>query len=350
MDITKQPFGQTQAGSAVDLFTLTNDNDIMVKLTNYGGIITGILTPDRDGNPGDIVLGFDTLAEYIDHNPFFGALCGRYANRIAYGTFTLDGKVYHLVQNNGRNHLHGGLRGFDKVVWQATTFQGDTGVGVKLTYVSPAGEEGYPGNLTSEVTYTLNNQNELRLDYAATTDQTTVLNLTNHSYFNLAGAGPVLAHVVQLNADHFTPIDAEFMVTGELRPVQGTPMDFTQPTSIGARIDQPDEQLQLGLGYDHNWVLNDPDGVLGLAAIVDEPSSGRRLTVHTTQPGVQFYTGNFLEHGIGKGGVAYNKRFAFCLETQHFPDSPNQPHFPSTVLEPGEQFAQTTIFTFSAVA
>jgi len=348
MDITQQPFGQTQAGSAVELFTLTNDNDITVKITNYGGIITQVLTPDRAGNLGDIVLGFDTLAEYIDHNPFFGALCGRYANRIAHGTFTLEDKVYKLVQNNGLNHLHGGLRGFDKVVWQATTFQNDTAVGVTLSYVSQDGEEGYPGNLTAQVTYTLNNQNELRLDYVAMTDQTTVLNLTNHSYFNLAGAGSVLGHVVQLNANHFTPIDAEFRVTGELRPVPGTPMDFTQPTPIGARIDQPDEQLQLGLGYDHNWVLNDPDGVLGLAAVVDEPSSGRRLTVHTTQPGVQFYTGNFLEYGIGKRGVAYNKRFALCLETQHFPDSPNQPHFPSTVLVPGEQFLQTTIFTFSA--
>ncbi|MCX6044805.1 MAG: galactose mutarotase [Chloroflexi bacterium] len=346
MDTNRQPFGQTADGSMVDLFTLTNDNGVTANITNYGGILVALTTPDRHGKDGDIVLGFDTLAEYLDHNPFFGALCGRYANRIANGKFRLEGIEYQLAQNNGTNHLHGGLRGFDKVVWQATEQSDADSATLKLTYLSPDGEEGYPGNLTVTVTYTLNNQNELRIDYAATTDKATILNLTNHSYFNLAGTGDILNHLVTLNADRFTPVDASLIPLGELRSVEGTPMDFRQPTAIGARIEQADEQLKLGIGYDHNWVINNP-GSLRLAATVNETTTGRQLEVYTTQPGIQFYTGNFLTHGIGKDGVSYDRRSALCLETQHFPDSPNQAQFPTTVLKPSEQFAETTVFKFS---
>ncbi len=347
MDTNRQPFGQTPDGSAVDLFTLTNDHGVTANITNYGGILVALTTPDRHGNAGDIVLGFDTLAEYLDHNPFFGALCGRYANRIANGKFTLDGVAYKLAQNDGSNHLHGGQRGFDKVVWQATEQSDENSAMLKLTYRSPDGEEGYPGNLTVTVTYTLNNQNELRIDYTAITDKATILNLTNHSYFNLAGSGDILNHVVTLNADCFTPVDATLIPIGELRAVEGTPMDFRQPTAVGARIEQDDEQLKLGIGYDHNWVINNP-GNLRLAATVQESTSGRRLDVYTTQPGIQFYTGNFLTHLVGKEDAIYDRRSALCLETQHFPDSPNQAQFPSTVLKPGEQFAETTVFKFSA--
>lgn len=347
MDTNRQPFGQMPDGVAVDLFTLTNDNGVTANITNYGGIIVALTTPDRHGTLGDIALGFDTLAEYIDHNPYFGALCGRYANRIANGKFTLDGVEYQLAQNNGPNHLHGGLRGFDKVVWQAAEQSDANGASLKLAYLSKDGEEGYPGNLMVDVTYTLNNQNELRVDYKATTDQPTILNLTNHSYFNLAGTGDILNHMMQLNADHFTPVDARLIPIGELRPVADTPMDFRQPIAIGARIDQPYEQLQLGRGYDHNWVVNGSSGNLRLAATAWEQTTGRRLDVYTTQPGIQFYTGNSLDYVVGKNGAVYRKRSAFCLETQHFPDSPNQPQFPSTVLKPGEQFAQTTVFKFS---
>jgi len=347
INIEQQAFGHTANGNAVKLYTLLNNNGITAKITNYGGIIVSITTPDRHGVLGDIVLGFDTLDEYVEKNPFFGCLAGRYANRIAQGRFTLDGVAYQLAQNNGANHLHGGVRGFDKVVWQAAPFQDSNGVGVRLSYLSQDGEEGYPGNLTVEVTYTLSEQNALRIDYAAGTDQPTILNLTNHSYFNLAGTGDVLGHEVMLNADRFTPITEALIPTGELRPVQDTPLDFRQPTPIGARIAQADAQLHFGLGYDHNWVLNNPDGVLGLAATVREPVSGRRLDVSTTQPGVQFYTGNFLDGVTGKRGTVYAKRSGFCLETQHFPDSPNQPHFPPTVLRPGERYAQTTTFRFT---
>jgi aldose 1-epimerase len=347
MDITKQPFGSTTDGTPVDLYTLTNDHGIVVKITNYGGIITHVQAPDRSGKPGDVVLGFDTLAEYVEKNPFFGALCGRYANRIAGGKFTLNGVTYPLLQNNGKNHLHGGQQGFDKVVWQAKAIRTPSAVGVKLTYLSVDGEEGYPGNLNVTVTYTLSNQNALKIAYAAITDKPTILNLTNHSYFNLAGRGDVLGHELQLNADRFTPVDATLIPIGELRSVAGTPMDFRQPTAIGARIEQDDEQIKLGLGYDHNWVINGTPGTLRLAAIVREPASGRRLEVHTTQPGVQFYTGNFLTGVQGKGGLLHHKRTGFCLETQHFPDSPNQPSYPTTVLNPGETFAETTVFTFA---
>jgi aldose 1-epimerase len=348
VNISKQLFGQTAAGTPVELYTLVNDKGLKVKITNYGCIIVSILAPDRQGKLEDIVLGFETLEKYLEPHPFFGAIAGRYANRIAGGKFSLNGVEYTLAQNNGPNHLHGGLKGFDKAVWQAEEFSGDGEVGLRLAYESPDGEEGYPGTLKVNVFYTLTNQGGLRVDYLASTDQDTVLNLTNHSYFNLSGAETISDHEVRLNADRFTPVDATLIPTGELRSVKGTPMDFTQPVAIGARINEADEQLQYGRGYDHNWVLNNSGGSLALAATVYELTTGRVLEVYTTQPGVQFYTGNFLDGTVtGKKGRPYPQRAGFCLETQHFPDSPNQPNFPSTVLRPGEQYNQTTVFKFS---
>jgi len=347
MNIHKQFFGATQSGTPVDLYTLTNDHGVEIKITNYGGIIVSLRTPDRSGKFDDIVLGFDTLQEYLEPHPFFGVLVGRYANRIAHGKFTLKGKEYTLAKNDGENHLHGGVKGFDKVVWEATSASVDDAVSLRLTYLSKDGEEGYPGNLTAEVVYTLTNDNELRIDYAATTDQATVLNLTNHTYFNLAGQGVNLNHVMMINADRFTPIDGTLIPTGELRSVECTPLDFRQPTPIGARIEREDDQLRFGGGYDHNWVVNGAPGELRLAARVAEPSTGRFLEVHTTQPGIQFYSGNMMPKTItGRGGQVYPWRGALCLETQHFPDSPNQPNFPSTVLEPGERFYEVTVFKF----
>ena len=347
MNITPELFGQTPAGKPVDLYTMSNDAGLEVKITTYGGIVVSILAPDRTGALNDVVLGFDTLAGYFQEHPFFGALVGRYANRIDSGRFRLNGIDYVLAQNDGPNHLHGGLKGFDKVVWQATPFEAEDGAGLTLRYQSVAGEEGYPGTLDVQVTYTLSNDQALKIDYSATTDQDTVINLTNHSYFNLAGAGDILNHEVKLNADHFTPVSETLIPTGDLQAVAGTPLDFTQATKVGARIDQPNEQLAFGGGYDHNWVLNKSDGELTLAATVYEPTSGRVLETYTTQPGLQFYTGNFLDGTLmGKGGQAIHKRTGFCLETQHFPDSPNQPTFPSTVLKPGEAYKQTTIYRF----
>jgi aldose 1-epimerase len=347
VNITQQPFGRTPDELPVDLYTLVNDAGLAVRITNYGGIIVSILAPDRSGTFTDIVLGFDTLADYLLPQPFLGALVGRYANRIAQGRFTLNGVDYVLAQNDGPNHLHGGLKGFDKVIWQANLFESGDEVGLTLNYQSVAGEEGYPGTVDVQVVYTLTNDQALKIDYTATTDQDTIINLTNHAYFNLAGSGDILQHEVQLNADHFTPINETLIPTGELRPVMDTPMDFTQSTPIGARINQLDEQLSFGGGYDHNWVLNNSDGRLTLAATVYEPTTGRVLETLTTQPGIQFYSGNFLDGTlIGKGGHPIPKRAGFCLETQHFPDSPNQPAFPSTVLKPGEAYAQTTIYRF----
>ena len=343
MKTTKESFGRTAAGAPVDLYTLTNSTTLQVQITNYGGIITSILAPDRSGVRGEVTLGFETLAQYMAGNPFFGALVGRHANRIANGRFTLNGVPYALAQNNGNNHLHGGLIGFDKVVWQAEETPG----GLRLTYRSAAGEENYPGQLDVTVLYTLTETNGLRIDYTAVADADTIVHLTNHTYFNLAGKGDILGHEVTLHADRFTPIDTTLIPTGELRPVEGTPFDFPTPHAIGERIDQPDEQLQRAGGYDHNWVLNGSGG-LAMAASVAEPASGRVLTVSTTQPGVQFYTGNFLDGTlIGRGGALVNRRTGFCLETQHFPDAPNQPHFPSTVLRAGEAYAQSTVFEFS---
>jgi aldose 1-epimerase len=344
MNLKQQPYGATGGGAYADLFTLTNDQGVSVTLTNYGGIITALQTPDRQGQPGDIVLGYDKLEEYVANNPYFGCLVGRYGNRIADGKFTLKSKQYTLAQNNGKNHLHGGLVGFDKVLWAAEPFTTPDSVGVKLTYTSADGEEGYPGNLAVTVVYTLTNNNEFQIDYAATTDQTTVVNLTNHTYFNLAGQGDILDHVMQIHADSFTPVDSTLIPTGELRPVAGTPLDFRTPTPIGARIEQTDEQLRYGGGYDQNFVVRGTPGELRTAAVVSEPSSGRTLEVLTTQPGMQFYSGNVLPTLTGKEGQEYHRRSGFCLETQHFPNSPNQPAFPSAVLEPGERYAETTVW------
>jgi len=349
MDIVKEVFGKAD-GKDVYLFTLTNANGLQTKITNYGGIVTHLMVPDRNGNLGDIVLGYDTLDEYIKNNPYFGALIGRYGNRIGKGKFTLEGKEYSLATNNGPNHLHGGDKGFDKVVWDAEPMQTEQGPALKLTYLSKDGQEGYPGNLKCTVVYTLTNDNELKVTYEAQTDKPTICNLTHHSYFNLAGhnSGEILEHELMLNADNFTPVDETLIPTGEIRPVKGTPMDFTNPTAIGARINQDDTQLKYGLGYDHNWVLNKKDAEMSLAASVYEPENGRVMEIYTTEPGIQFYSGNFLDGtNVGKAGTVYEHRTGFCLETQHFPDSPNKPDFPSTVLRPGEKYTHLTIHKFS---
>ncbi|HWR54788.1 MAG TPA: aldose epimerase family protein [Bryobacteraceae bacterium] len=347
--VTKQAYGKTADGRDIQLYTLTNKNGMTVAIMNYGGIITSIKTPDRSGKLDDIVLGFDSVDGYLQTHPYFGALIGRYGNRIAKATFTLNGTVYKLAANDGANHLHGGIKGFDKVLWDARESADASSQRLELKYVSKDGEEGYPGTLSTTVVYTLTDENDLRIDYSATTDKDTVLNLTNHSYFNLAGQGQgdILSHEMMIAADRFTPIDAGLIPTGELKPVEGTPFDFRKPTAIGAHIDDDDEQLVRGKGYDHNFVLNRSGSDLELAARVSEPKSGRVLEVLTTQPGIQFYTGNFLDGTLtGKGGKVYEQRYGFCLETQHFPDSPNQPKFPSTVLKPGEQYRTTTLYRF----
>ena len=349
MNIQKQFYGTTQSGTPVDIYTLTNDNGVEVQITNYGGIITSVRTPDRNGDIGEITLGLDTLEDYLGPHPFFGALVGRYANRIAGGKFTLEGKEYQLAANAGGNHLHGGNKGFDKVVWEAGAEVADDSASLILTYLSVDGEENYPGNLSVTVTYTLTNDNELRIDYAAETDRTTILNLTNHTYFNLAQTETILDHVMMINADAFTVVDSAVIPTGEVRSVDGTPLDFRQPTRIGDRIDAGDEQLRYAGGYDHNWVVNGDAGVLRPAARVSEPSTGRVLEVFTTQPGIQFYAGNMMPQEMpGRGGATYKRRGALCLETQHFPDSPNHPNFPSAELKPGEKYHEVTVFKFGA--
>jgi aldose 1-epimerase len=350
MNITQQPFGKMPDGTVVSLYTLTNDKGMQVTITNYGGAIVSLVTPDQHGRLNDVVLGLDTLADYLERSPYFGCITGRYANRIAHAKFTLDGVEYKLAQNDGNNHLHGGKKGFDKMVWAAQEIRSDEGVGLNLSYISPDGEENYPGTLAMAVTYTLTNNGEFKIHYQATTDKNTVVNLTNHSYFNLAGAGSgdILGHQLMLNADRFTPIDNTLIPTGELRSVAGTPLDFRQMTVIGDRIEQDDDQLAFGGGYDHNWVLN-TDGSLTLAARVQEPTSGRVMEVYTTEPAIQFYSGNFLNGLTGKAGQVYPKRSGFCLETQHYPDSPNKPDFPSTVLKPGEIYQTTTIYKFSTL-
>lgn len=348
--ISKQPFGKLSDQTPVDIYTLTNDKGMEVKITNFGGIITSIKVPDRNKKTGDVVLGFDDFESYAKGHPFFGAIAGRYANRIANGRFTLDGKEYKLPVNNGPNTLHGGIKGFDKVVWSAKEVALKDAAGLELKYLSKDGEEGFPGNLSVTITYSLNNNNELKIDYSATTDKTTVVNLTNHSYFNLDpdSNSDVLGHQIMINADSFTPVDKTLIPTGEIRSVKGTPFDLTKPTLIGAHINDQYEQLALGGGYDHNFVLNNKDGKLALAARVYEPKSGRVLEVLTTQPGVQFYTGNNMSDSMtGRNGKVYHKRYGFCLETQHFPDSPNHPKFPTTTLKPGEKYASTTVFKFS---
>ncbi len=343
--IEKQEWGQSLSGEQVQLYTLRNKRGTEATITDFGGRLVTLKTADRAGTFDDIVLGFDDLGGYLRKNPYFGALVGRYANRIANGRFTLDGQTYHLARNNGENALHGGVEGFDKRVWQSREIDGPA---LQLTYVSTDGEEGYPGTLTTTVTYTLTDENELKIDYLATTDKTTILNLTNHSYFDLSGqfAGEIVQHQVTINADRFTPVNNYLIPTGELRNVEGTPFDFRQPMFIADRIDDDDEQLKLALGYDHNFVLNGSG--LRLAARVRDPQSGRVLEVLTTQPGMQFYTGNHLDGTVtGKSGVVYKFRYGFCCETQAFPDSPNQPAFPSAKLEPGGEFRAQTIFRFS---
>jgi len=349
--ITKGPFGTTEEGRFAHLYTLRNAAGMEAQITNYGGIVTSLKVPDRNGKLDDVVLGFDNLDSYLKGHPYFGALVGRYGNRIAKGKFTLNHAEYALATNNGPNSLHGGLKGFDKALWQPKELETKDGPALELTYLSKDGEEGYPGNLTVKVIYTLTNQNELRIDYTAQTDKDTVVNLTHHSYFNLAGAGTrdILEHTLLLNASRFTPVDKDLIPTGQLRSVKGTPMDFTTPAAIGARINQDDEQLKFGNGYDHNWVLNSGGGKLALAARVTEPTTGRSMEVYTTEPGIQFYTGNFLDGtNTGKGGKVYKHRYGLCLEAQHFPDSPNQAAFPSTVLKPGQTYKQTTVYRFAA--
>ena len=334
----------------MELYTLTNSKGMQADIMTYGGILVSLKTPDRGGKLADVVLGFDAIDGYVNDPPppYFGALIGRYGNRIGGGRFSLNGTEYKLAQNNGPNHLHGGLRGFDKVVWKARTPDAQS---LELTYLSKDGEEGYPGNLTATVTYTLTENNELKIDYRASTDKDTVLNLTNHSYFNLAGQGEgdVLGHQIMINADRFTPVDSGLIPTGELRSVDGTPFDFRQARAIGERIDAADEQIKFGKGYDQNFVLGRAGSGLELAARVMEQKSGRVMEVLTTEPGVQFYTGNNLNGSIrGKGGKVYDRRYGLCLETQHFPDSPNKPNFPSVVLKPGAQYQTTTVYRFSS--
>ncbi len=349
--IPKEPFGKTADGEQTYVFTLRNSSGMEVKITNYGGTITQIKVPDRNKKFDDVALGFDNLDGYTSkiNTAYFGATIGRYGNRIAHGTFTLNGHEYHIPINNGPNSLHGGLKGFDKRVWDAKEVSDGNGPALELRYLSRDGEEGFPGNLNVTVRFSLGNKNELRIDYTATTDKDTVLNLTNHSYFNLAGAGSetVLNHKLTLRADRFTPIDSTLIPTGAIQSVAGTPFDFRKPTAIGARINEDNQQLKFGKGYDHNFVLNSNGDSLALAAKVEEPSSGRVMEVLTTQPGIQFYSGNFLDGKIHGIGGAYRYRSALALETQHFPDSPNHSNFPTTVLHPGQRFHSTTIYRFS---
>lgn len=351
----KSAFGKMPGGQAIDLYTLTNSTGMQVAITNYGGTIVSILVPDKSGKMGDVALGFDNVSGYTQDPPppYFGATIGRYGNRIGKGTFQLDGKTYHLPINNGENSLHGGNKGFDKRVWTAKELSTGANPSLEMTYLSKDGEEGYPGNLNVKVVFTLTDANEIKIDYTATTDKDTVLNLTNHTYFNLAGQGngTILKHSLMLNADRYTPVDAGLIPTGELRKVDGTPFDFRKATEIGARIEQSDEQLKLGQGYDHNWVLTRKGSGMELAARLSEPTTGRVMEVTTTEPGIQFYSGNFLDGKLkpGKGGKLYPLRSGLCLETQHFPDSPNKPKFPSTELKPGQTYHTTTIYKFSTV-
>jgi aldose 1-epimerase len=343
LSVTRAPFGKTPDGD-VELFTLKNVNGIEVRVTNYGGIITSLKTPDRNGAFADIVLGFDTLDGYLGYHPYFGAVLGRYANRIALGRFTIDGISHRLTMNSGPNHIHGGAKGFDKHVWAPEIIGDNT---LRLSRVSPDGEEGYPGNLQVAVAYSLTNYNELIVEYQAMTDLPTHVNLAQHSYFNLAGAGDVLGHELTIDADRYTPVDAASIPIGVLAPVAGTPFDFRKATAIGARIDAKNAQIAHGRGYDHNFVLNREGNTLEFAARVVEPVSGRVLEVATTEPGMQLYTGNFLDGSItGKGGATYGRHAGLCLETQHYPDTPNKPAFPSSLLRPGATYSSRTVFKF----
>jgi len=347
--ITRRPFGTLKDGRTVSIYKLTNRLGMEAEISDFGGIVVSLKTPDRDGVPEDIVLGYDTLDEYVGDTNYFGCIVGRYANRIAGGGFSMGSTRYSLARNDGENHLHGGLKGFNKVLWHATESSEPGCVSVSLSYVSPDGEEGYPGNLEVKVKYSLSDDGELMIDYKAEADKATHCNLSQHSYFNLKGAGngDILDHFLTINSDSFTPIDGGLIPTGELRRVEGTPIDFTVPTLIEARINEQDEQLIFAGGYDHNWALN-TDNSETPAVTLHEPGSGRILEVYTTEPGLQFYSGNFLSSETnGKRGKRYPRRGALCLETQHFPDSPNKPHFPSTLLEPGETYRQTTVYRFS---
>jgi aldose 1-epimerase len=344
-----QPFGSI-GDRSISLYTLTNSNGVTMKVTNYGAIVTSLLVPDRNGVMDDIALGFDDLQGYVHNNFYFGCIAGRFCGRIARGQFSIDGKRYALATNNGVNSLHGGIRGFDKRVWEAKEIKDKNGSGLALTYESHDGEEGFPGTLVTTVKYMLTNSNELQIDYTASTDKTTVINLTNHTYFNLAGAGngDILSHEIFINADRFLPLDTTQIPTGALQNVERTPFDFRKPLTIGRRINEPDDQLRIGGGYDHTWVLKKKANDLSLAAIATDPVSCRTLEVFTTEPGVHLYSGNYLvDTLVGKNGKTYGVRSGFCLETQHFPDSPNKPEFPTVVLRPEDVFSSTTIFKFS---
>ncbi len=347
--ISKEVFGELPDGKKADLYTLTNANGMVVKISNYGGIITQITAADKEGKWEDVVLGFDSLSTYLKGHPFFGALVGRYGNRIAKGKFTLDGKEYSLPINNGPNSLHGGINGFDKKLWEASEIKKDSIVGLELKYVSEDGEEGFPGKLNVKVTYTLSNDNGLQIDYEATTDKATIINLTNHSYFNLTGLKrDILGQEVTILSDSIVPVDGTLIPTGKLRAVAGTPFDFRKPTIVGAGIDKTeDEQIKNGGGYDHCWVINRTGAGLIPFATVHDPESGRFMEVSTTEPAVQFYTGNFLDGSLKGKNATYGKRFGLCLETEHYPDSPNQPQFPSTTLKPGETYKTSTKYAFS---
>lgn len=345
--VAVENFGEVR-GTPVHLYTLRNAMGMEARVTDYGGIIVSLTAPDREGRLEDIVLGFDSLDAYVADSPYFGSLIGRYGNRIAGARFDLEGETYTLAANDGDNHLHGGLTGFDKVVWQAEPYESEVGQGIVFTYRSPDGEEGYPGNLDVKVIYFLSDAGSLSFSYEATTDKATPVNLTQHSYFNLAGGGSILDHYLTLEADAYTPVGPGLIPTGTIEAVEGTPFDFRRPTRIGERIDADDLQLELGLGYDHNFVVRGEPGDVRLAARVFEPKSGRIMEVHTSEPGIQFYSGNFLDGTLtGKGGQVYHRRTGFCLESQHYPDSPNQPAFPSTILEPGNTYQTQTVYWFS---
>lgn len=346
MTIEQRAFGTTAEGEAVEQYVLTNRNGLQAWLMTYGATWTHMLVPDREGRLGDVLLGFDSLEPYLAGNPYFGSTTGRVANRIAGGKFSLDGRDYELATNNGPNHLHGGVMGLDKVIWKAEALDTESGPAVKFTHTDPDGANGYPGTVAMEVVYTLTHDDEMRIDYRATTDQPTPINLTNHAYFNLGtpASGTVLDHLLTLDASRYTPVDDTLIPTGEIAPVNGTPMDFTEPTAIGLRVDEVGPEPT---GYDHNWVLEGDTGSLRRAARIVDPQSGRALEIWTDQPGIQFYSGNFLDGTItGKDGVVYEKHQGFCLETQHFPDSVNQPQFPSTILRPGEEYRTTTVHRF----
>lgn len=348
--IISEPFGQAPDGTPVELFTITNANGLSTQITNYGGIITTLQVPDRDGNMDDIVLGYYTLEQYLENSPHFGSLVGRFGNRIAKGAFSLDGVDYKLALNNGPNHLHGGLEGFDKKVWTPEIVTYDDAAGIKLSYTSPDGEEGYPGKLTVVATYLLNDNNELSLSFHATSDKKTILNLTHHSYFNLKGHGngDILDHEIKFNSSEIVPIDNTSIPLGPLMNVEGTPFDFQSFKQVGKEINSDHIQIKNGGGYDHSFVVENYDSKLKMACQIKESSSGRIMEVWTTEPAVQFYTGNFLDGSItGKDGKVYNKRYGFCLEAHHYPDSPNQPEYPTTILDLGETYTQTTIYKFT---